>query len=146
MKYRKEIFANFIRSILKGEVWHTNKEVDIKKFRIVRYITTEEVHSLICIVWSTATLNQVKEALEVLESEKILRNSGNRWKVLLERYFPPNEQNSRYSFKLSRQKVKAGVCPSCGVTVGYKNRHARSGTAHTGEDCALNKIRNVMEV
>lgn len=119
------------------------------KFAIVRYVELKEIHEYVGRVWCSASEKDVLDSLKTLEDKALLRRvSREKWKVLLERKIPKQlpQYNTPYrSWKEYRKQAKhSGICPGCGQPVTYKNRHARSGTDHTGEQCSLNKIKSVM--
>lgn len=149
VKDNTESFKKRIFSALNGRDWPydlENRNQDtIKKFSIVRYVEFSECKNLLQTVWTKVLDSDVVKVLESLEKEGILRRiERNRWKVLQERIIPKTQSILKLPYKEYRACHLRGICPGCGELVEYKNRHARSGTSHTGEQCSLNKIKSVM--
>lgn len=100
-------------------------------------------------MWGNITEKESRETLEALASSGIIRKiNQDNWKVLVDRLVPKDQNIARNygrEIREQRMKLKSGVCPGCGKNVRYKNRHARSGTLHSGDDCSINKIKTIME-
>lgn len=131
-------------SIYRWNAFPDGFKESVDKFQIVRSINLTEALEAIKFKWPTTTPSEVLSALEVLEdNNQVRKTKAGIWKILIDRKEIPN--TSPYPrFRRSENRNKSGVCPGCGKTVTYKNRHARSGSGHTGEQCFLNKIESIM--
>jgi hypothetical protein len=111
------------------------------------YLSLEEIKSLIKSQYTKAKDSDILNTICDFEDQNVLKRvKGDKWKLLLPRKLPENQFHGNVWRRDSVSRNKPGVCPSCGVSVQYKNRHARSGSLHTGDDCSINKIKSVMGV
>ena len=117
-----------------------------KKYTLVRSIKSEEILDIVRTTWTHFPEDALSRVVQVLEENKVLRRSNsNEYKILLDRLIPKDVIGLYTGYSKRRENSKSGTCPRCGQQVKYKNRHARSGTQHTGEDCSLNLVKSVME-
>ena len=134
------------------------KPVSNYRMRSVERATMDDVVSILRSRWSSAGLSEARETVARLLAVGQLRRIGGaaeQWKVIRpERQpsiqNPPNVLSPYLDFGKPRlmsngKRFKHGVCPMCGKHVDYKNRHNRVGSAHDKDECAMNRIRSVME-
>lgn len=104
--------------------------------------------------WPSADASEARETVARLLAVGHLRRVGGaaeRWKVVRpETPVPPTiVQPTRWRSRWNRlddgKKSNPGICPICEKYVKYKNRHARTGSAHDGDECSMNRVRSVME-
>lgn len=144
MKLERSVkYAEHISGIVSG-LWIPglqNVEL-LNLFRFIREAEFKDFASLVRLSFTKAQDQDIIAALEILEKGKILKKVGERWKILCDRKLPKDKH--RIYYRRKEQKDKSGSCPKCGHPVEYKNRHARSGTQHTGDECRLNQIKSIM--
>lgn len=152
---RKDLASNWVLGGSVFNMFPSNLDKAVYKtyVKIQRseLFSTEEVYLVVQALWVKATLKELQNALQVLELEGALKESSpGKWKNLRLKETPQitkaTLQNwGDYRSPKTGEKNKPGKCTICGEMVTYKNRHSRSGSSHTGEQCNLNRIRSVME-
>lgn len=121
-----------------------------KELRYAPSFTFDDVLTILKERWEEAGRSDVEWVVEVLMDYRLITRHGNKeaWTVTESLRPPPPPQptlvHSTSRWQWRNKKNKSGVCLSCGMYVSYKNRHNRGGSGHTGEQCALEKIRRIM--
>lgn len=118
----------------------------LNRFRNVSYVNTADLKEELSKYWLSISEEEVKEALDAITKTTgtVRCLKPGRWKVEPLRKILPDVK-PREGWGRKKGENRPGKCPVCGFQVEYKNRHARSGKTHTGEQCNLNRIRSVME-
>ena len=145
--------TEMVRVVLgSGDAGNGYRDVTVRlrvRWKLARTITFDQVKEILLQKWTSTTGIDTMDVIHSLENYGVLRQSKkDTWKILLEREVPqPNYSITPWRVPKPQKpelKTKPGICPKCGKKVQYANRHQRAGSAHTGDECRLNQIGDVM--
>jgi len=116
-----------------------------KGWGLFRAVEFSQVRLILETKWTKVSPAEVYATINELVHQGFLsRLKKDVWSVKRDPVVP-SKSDSYYigTWHRPEHKVKPGVCPRCGAKVQNTNRH--KNVLHTGEQCQLNRIRQIME-
>lgn len=112
---------------------------------LLRSVNFDQIRKIIEVKWPQAGDSSVWSTIDELIAQKFLTKLAlDKWKVNRAPIVPKVEKfTGAYRTDRTVPVGKAGECPRCGKKVANKNRHKND--QHTGEECRLERVRQVME-